>query len=178
MRAAGAGFVNRSRSLAFTFDGRRLTGYSGDTLASALLANGVRTVAYSVNLGRPRGIVAAGSEEPCAIVQIEFPYPEPMLTATTVELYDGLVATSLAGRGRLAPTGDPARYDAVFAHCECLVVGAGPAGIAAATTAAQADGRVLVLDERPPLPGAAPPALPRGVRLLTRTTVLGYYDDN
>src|SRR5690348_2058407 len=119
-----------------------MTGYAGDTLASALLANDVRTVATSVDLGRPRGIVAAGSEEPSAVVQIEFPYAEPMLTATTVELYDGLVATSLAGRGRLAPSGDPARYDAVFAHCECLIVGAGPAGIAAATAAAQAGGRV------------------------------------
>ena len=155
MRHADAGLVDRSRPLTFTFDGRELTGYAGDTLASALLADGARQVATSVDLGRPRGVVAAGSEEPSAIVQIESPYPEPMLTATTVELYDGLVATSLAGRGRLAPTGDPARYDAVWAHCEWLVVGAGPAGVAAATTAAGTGGRVILLDERPPLPGAA-----------------------
>ncbi len=178
MRHADAGLIDRSRPLTFTFDGRELTGYAGDTLASALLAHGARQVATSVDLGRPRGIVAAGSEEPSAIVQIEFPYPEPMLTATTVELHDGLVATALAGRGRLAPAADPARYDAVWAHCEWLVVGAGPAGVAAAATAADTGGRVILLDERPPLPRAAAPVLPRGVRLLTRTTALGYYEDN
>jgi sarcosine oxidase subunit alpha len=173
VRHATAGLVDRSRPLNFTFDGRRLTGFAGDTLASALLANGIHTVATSVNLDRRRGIVAAGSEEPCAIVQIESPYPEPMLTATTVELYDGLVATSLPGRGRLAATGDTARYDSVWAHCECLVVGAGPAGIAAAAEAAQAGGRVILVDERPP-----GPEIPAGVRALTRTTAVGYYEDN
>ncbi|XES00177.1 hypothetical protein HEP87_58635 [Streptomyces sp. S1D4-11] len=66
-------------------------------------------------------------EEPNAVVQIEAPFPEPMLPATTVELYDGLVASSLHGQGRLATEPDPARYDAVHAHCDLLVVGAGPA---------------------------------------------------
>ena len=94
-----------------------------------------------MNLGRPRGIVAAGVEEPSAVVQIESPFPEPMVTATTVELYDGLVAHPLPGQGWLASEPDPARYDAVWAHCEVLVVGAGPAGVAAAVEAASRSGR-------------------------------------
>jgi sarcosine oxidase subunit alpha len=114
--------------------------------------------------------VSAGVEEPSALVQVESPYPEPMLPATTVELTDGLVATSLAGRGRLAPGPDPARHDAVWAHCEVLVVGGGPAGVAAAEAAA-GEGRVILASPRstPDIPGA---------RLLARTTIVGYYDDN
>ncbi|GAA4214886.1 2Fe-2S iron-sulfur cluster-binding protein [Microbispora amethystogenes] len=187
------------RVLRFRFDGRDLEGLAGDTLASALLAGGVRAVATSVRLGRPRGVYAAGCEEPNAVVQIEEPFPEPMLTATTVELYDGLVATGLAGRGRLADRPDPARYDAVHAHCDVLVVGAGPAGIAAARVAARAGARVILADERPEPGGSllgttetvdggpgrawaaaevdALAALPE-TRVLRRTTVIGHYDDN
>ncbi|MEU7938797.1 2Fe-2S iron-sulfur cluster-binding protein [Microbispora bryophytorum] len=187
------------RVLRFRFDGREYEGLEGDTLASALLANGVRAVASSIRLGRPRGVYAAGSEEPNALVQIEEPFPEPMLQATTVELYDGLVATGLPGQGRLADRPDPARYDAVHAHCDVLVVGAGPAGIAAAGVAARAGARVILADERPEPGGsllgtaetldgrpgrewaaeevAALAALPE-VRVLRRTTVLGHYDDN
>ncbi|MFC7648510.1 (2Fe-2S)-binding protein [Streptosporangium lutulentum] len=90
--------THRGEVLRFRFDGRDLEGCRGDTLASALLANGVRTVATSVGLGRPRGVFAAWTEEPSAIVQIEHPFPEPMLQATTVELYDGLVARGLRGK--------------------------------------------------------------------------------
>jgi sarcosine oxidase subunit alpha len=171
VRHPTAGRVDRSRPLSFRFDGVGYSGFAGDTLASALLANDVHHVATSVLFQRPRGIVSAGSEEPTAVVQIEEPFPEPMVTATTIELYDGLVASRIAGRGRLADRPDPARYDAVHAHCEVLVVGAGPAGLAAA---AAADGRVILLDERPWLDGP----VPAGVRVLTRTTAFGYYDDN
>jgi sarcosine oxidase subunit alpha len=80
------GHLDREIPLEFTFDGRSFTGYRGDTLASALLANGVHGVARSIKYGRPRGIMAAGVEEANALVQIEAPFPEPMLTATTVEL--------------------------------------------------------------------------------------------
>ena len=69
-RVDGAGRVDRSRPVSFTFDGVAMTGFAGDTLASALLANDVRVVARSVTRGRPRGTVAAGSEEPCAVVQV------------------------------------------------------------------------------------------------------------
>jgi sarcosine oxidase subunit alpha len=171
-RHPDAGLVDRSVPLRFRFDGREYQGFQGDTLASALLANGVRRVGTSVRLGRPRGIVTAGSEEPTAIVQIEEPFPEPMLTATTVELYDGLVASGLSGRGRLASTPDPARYDGVYAHADVLVVGAGTAGRAAAADAARGGARVILADEHPV------PDAPHGVRLLARTTVVGYYDDN
>ncbi|WP_410568229.1 2Fe-2S iron-sulfur cluster-binding protein [Amycolatopsis sp. cmx-4-61] len=154
--------------LKFTFDGRELTGFLGDTLASALLANGIHQVATSITHGRPRGIMGAGVEDPNALVQIEAPFPEPMLSATTVELYDGLVARGLRGRGRLAAEPDPARYDAKHAHCDVLVIGAGPAGRAAA---AAASGRVFLVDEQPD--GEAP----EGVRFLPRTTAFGVYDD-
>src|SRR3712207_7266218 len=60
---------------------------------------------------------------------IEEPFPEPMLLATTVELYDGLAAHGLPGQGRLADVPDSARYDAVHHHVDVLVVGAGPAGL-------------------------------------------------
>ncbi|MGW3992143.1 2Fe-2S iron-sulfur cluster-binding protein [Amycolatopsis sp. NPDC004772] len=154
--------------LKFTFDGRELTGYLGDTLASALLANGIHHVATSIKYGRPRGIVGAGVEDSNALVQIEKPFPEPMLSATTVELYDGLEARGLRGQGRLATEPDPARYDAKHAHCDVLVIGAGPAGRAAA---AAAEGRVLLVDDQPD--GEAP----EGVRFLSRTTAFGIYDD-
>lgn len=132
-------------------------------------------------------------EEPNAVIQIEAPFPEPMLPATTVELYDGLVATSLPGQGRLATDPDPARYDAVHAHCDLLVVGAGPAGLAAAAAAAKSGARVILADDQPE-PGGS--LLGTGehldwvteaaelldaepeVRVLRRTTVFGYYDDN
>ncbi|MGW5741201.1 2Fe-2S iron-sulfur cluster-binding protein [Amycolatopsis sp. NPDC003861] len=154
--------------LKFTFDGRELTGYLGDTLASALLANGIHHVATSIKYGRPRGIMGAGVEDANALVQIEKPFPEPMLSATTVELYDGLEARGLRGQGRLATEPDPARYDAKHAHCDVLVIGAGPAGRAAA---AAAEGRVLLVDDQPD--GEAP----EGVRFLSRTTAFGIYDD-
>jgi sarcosine oxidase subunit alpha len=185
--------------LRFRFDGQEYEGRRGDSLAAALLANGVRAVARSVGLGRPRGVFAAWTEEPSALVQIEHPFPEPMLPATTVELYDGLVATGLAGKGRLADRPDPARYDAVHAHCDVLVVGAGPAGLAAARAAARSGARVILADDRFTPGGSLPDtaetidgapgtvwaaavvaelaALPE-VRVLSRTSVFGYYDDN
>ena len=189
-RLHSGGHVDRSRPIRFTFDGKAYSAFAGDTLASALLANGVRQVARSVALNRPRGIVSIGSEEPSAVVQLEAPFPEPMLTATTVEIYEGLVATSLAGQGRLADRADPARYDSINAHCEVLVVGGGVAGLAAATEAAQAGGRVIVIDERPMLGGwtadtgahlrAAIEGMTSSsnVRVLTRTTAFAYNDDN
>ncbi|MGW1555839.1 sarcosine oxidase subunit alpha family protein [Streptomyces sp. NPDC002144] len=183
----------QKRTLTFTFDGTEYQGVQGDTLASALLANGVIQAGTSIKLGRPRGIFSAGPEEPNAVVQIEAPFPEPMLPATTVELYDGLVATSLPGQGRLATELDPARYDAVHAHCDLLIVGAGPAGLAAAAAAAGTGARVILADDRPELGGsllgtgelpdwlgetaALLDAAP-DVRVLRRTTVFGYYDDN
>jgi sarcosine oxidase subunit alpha len=90
-----AGRVDRSKPLTFTYDGKTYQGYQGDTLASALLANGVKLVGRSFKYHRPRGIMTAGSEEPNALVQLgEGAYTEPNTRATMVELYDGLSAAS------------------------------------------------------------------------------------
>ncbi|NUK97254.1 (2Fe-2S)-binding protein, partial [Streptomyces lunaelactis] len=192
-RLPTTGRVTRDEPLTFTFDGTTYQGFRGDTLASALLANGIIQAGTSIKLGRSRGIFSAGVEEPNAVVQIEEPFPEPMLPATAVELYDGLVASSLPGQGRLAVEPDPARYDAVHAHCDLLVVGAGPAGLAAAAAAAGSGARVILADDQPELGGsllgtgqlldwagevAEQLAAGPEVRVLRRTTVFGYYDDN
>src|ERR687890_404518 len=145
---AEGGRIDRATTLEFTFDGQPYTGHPGDTLASALLAAGRHQIATSIKLGRPRGIAAAWAEDPGGLVQIEEPFPEPMLLATTVELHDGLAAHGLPGQGRLADVPDSARYDAVHHHVDVLVVGAGPAGLAAALTAARAGARVALVDEQ------------------------------
>ena len=88
--------IDRSRPLRFIFDGRPLTGFTGDTVASALLANNIHLVARSVKLHRPRGILSCGEEEPCAIVECTFPgtNPVPNLKATEVPLCEGLIVKS------------------------------------------------------------------------------------
>ncbi|PTW59832.1 sarcosine oxidase subunit alpha [Breoghania corrubedonensis] len=94
-RNSSGGRIDRARPLTFRFNGKRYQGFSGDTLASALLANGVHLVGRSFKYHRPRGIVTAGAEEPNALVQLETGgYFEPNLRATQVELYDGLTASS------------------------------------------------------------------------------------
>jgi sarcosine oxidase, subunit alpha len=153
-RTAAGGRIDRDTTLEFTFDGQPYTGHPGDTLASALLASGRHQIATSVKLGRPRGISAAWAEDPGGLVQIEEPFPEPMLPAATIELQDGLVARGLPGQGRLADLADSARYDAVHHHVDVLVVGAGPAGLAAALTAARTGARVALVDEQSEAGGA------------------------
>ncbi|WP_370101654.1 2Fe-2S iron-sulfur cluster-binding protein [Streptacidiphilus sp. MAP12-20] len=203
--------MDRSAPLRFTFDGVELTGLRGDTLASALLANGRWGAAASQYRGRPRGIAASGVAEPHALAQVRRPgsaASEPMQLATTVELVDGLQAWSLPGRGRLEPEDVPATpaafttsavFDKMHVHADVLVVGAGPAGLAAALTAGRAGARVVLVDDQPEpggqllsghetvdgLPGpewaarvtAELAALP-DVRVLPRTTLLGYHDQN
>ena len=190
------GAIDRSRTLAFRFDGRALTGHPGDTLASALLANGVRLVGRSFKYHRPRGVFSAGSEEPNALVELRSgAHREPNTRATTAELFDGLEAFSQnhrgslrrdllavndliapflsagfyyktfmwpksfwervyepairasAGLGRLSGEADPDSYDKGFLHCDLLVVGAGPAGLAAALAAGRGGARVILADE-------------------------------
>src|SRR6185437_4590843 len=95
-RTSAGGRIDRSSPLHFSFDGRRFTGYAGDTLASALLANGLHLVGRSFKYHRPRGILSAGSDEPNALVDIDRGYGRstPNLRMTQVELYDGLTARS------------------------------------------------------------------------------------
>jgi sarcosine oxidase subunit alpha len=196
-RVDGYGRIDRGRTLSFTFDGRTYTGHPGDTLASALLANGVHQVGSSVKFGRPRGIGAAWTEDPTGLVRIERPFPEPMVQAATVELVDGLVARGIAGQGRLADTPDQARHDRKHTHTDTLVVGAGPAGLLAARGAARAGENVVLVDDRA-TPGGSLTGTERidgrpalefvadviaelaanpEVTHLQRTTAFGQYDD-
>jgi sarcosine oxidase subunit alpha len=242
-RTQSGGRIDRAAPLRFSFDGRWMTGFAGDTLASALLANGVHLVGRSFKYHRPRGVLAAGSEEPNALVQIGTgARGVPNLRATQVELFDGLVAESqnrfpslerdigalnelaaplfsagfyyktfmwpawgwkrlyeplirrAAGLGRAPDAPDPDAYAQRYAHCDVLVVGAGPAGLAAALAAARADARVILCDEQAAFGGsllddggeacdwleatlAALAQAPR-VTLLKRTTAFGVFAQN
>jgi sarcosine oxidase subunit alpha len=245
-RLSSGGLVDRDVPLGFTFDGRPLTGLGGDTLASALVANGIRLVGRSFKYHRPRGIVSAGPEEPTALVEKgRGAYREPNTRATAIELYPGLDASSqnrwpslrfdvqalgqlaapllgagfyyktfmwpaalweklyepairrAAGLGRLSGAPDPDSYDKAYAFCDLLVIGAGPAGLAAALTAGRAGARVILLEqdfalggrllsedvEIDGMPGPvwvreaeAELATLANVRILTRTAAFGLYD--
>ncbi len=176
--STGGTHIDRSMAVGFEFDGRALTGFAGDTIASALLANGIDVVGRSIYHDRPRGIVSAGPEEPNALVQVRWPdgASEPMLPATTVMLQEGLVVSSLAGRGRLEPGADgvdggddSGRFDSRHSHCEVLVIGAGESGRKAAAIAqvSNPEDRVLLID-------ADPAATGDSVR--SGMTALGIYD--
>jgi heterotetrameric sarcosine oxidase alpha subunit len=105
-RLAG-GQIDTATPLNFKFDGKSYIGHQGDTLASALLANGVRLMGRSFKYHRPRGVLSAGSEEPNALVQLRSgARQEPNTRATTTELFDGLVAKSQNRLGSL-------RFDAM-----------------------------------------------------------------
>jgi sarcosine oxidase, subunit alpha len=95
-RAASGGLIDRTQPLRFSFDGRALSGYAGDTLASALLANGIHLVGRSFKYHRPRGIVSAGADEPNALITVRRDRARvtPNLRATQIELYEGLEAIS------------------------------------------------------------------------------------
>ena len=94
-RLASGGSIDRTRTLQFFFDGHTYSGHPGDTLASALLANGVTLTGRSFKYHRPRGILSAGSEEPNALVELRTGAKREANTkATTTEIYDGLEAAS------------------------------------------------------------------------------------
>ena len=95
-RLSSGGEINRTERISFKFNGRTFFGYKGDTLASALLANGIHLVGRSFKYHRPRGFLGSGSEEPNAIVQIikDKARTEPNIRATEIEIFEGFEAKS------------------------------------------------------------------------------------
>ena len=98
----GGTWIDRSKPLRFTFDGAEYEGLEGDTVASALLANDIVDGFRSPILGRPRGVMTDGTEEPNAFVAVLGPWVDLIAPATTVPLVDGLVAQARAGVADLA----------------------------------------------------------------------------
>ncbi len=245
-RLSAGGMIDRDRGIAFTFDGRTYEGYPGDTLASALLAQGVHLMGRSFKYHRPRGVMAAGVEEPNALVGVgtggRF---EPNTRATDLFIYEGLKAVSqnrwpslgfdigaansliarfipagfyyktfigppwlwkiyehvirqAAGLGAAPNAAEADAFEHRAAFCDVLVVGSGPAGLAAALAASEAGARVILAEQDIRLGGALlrdPATLDGlsaldwiaeaearlktlGARILTRTTAMGYYDHN
>ncbi|MGY8871467.1 MAG: sarcosine oxidase subunit alpha [Pseudomonadales bacterium] len=248
-RLQSGGRIDRSKPLTFTYNGKQYKGFQGDTLASAMLANGVNVVSRSFKYSRPRGIVAAGAEEPNAILQLGATEATqvPNVRATQQELFNGLVSQSTngwpnvdtdvmsvlgkvggkmmppgfyyktfmfpeslwntyeslirkaAGMGRSPLENDPDFYDHINQHCDVLIVGAGPAGLAAALTAARSGARVILADEQSEFGGSLLSTTEKldgkpasewvsavteelrsydDVMLLPRSTVNGYHDHN
>lgn len=246
-RLPEGGRIDRSSMLRLTFDGRSLEAFAGDTLASALLAADQAIVARGFKYHRPRGIVAAGVEEPNALVQLRSgARTEPNTRATTLEVYSGLTATGqnawpslkfdlqsvnrhlspffgagfyyktfmgpfkgtgfwmacekvirkAAGMGKGDHSPDPDSYQMSNAFCDLLVVGAGPAGLAAALAAGEKGDRVILVEQDYELGGSLLSNPVGGesdnwlaeirtrlialenVKILTRTTAFGAYDSD
>ena len=250
-RIPGKGRIDHSTPVRFTFDGRTVEGLKGDTVASALLANGIHLMGRSFKYHRPRGVVSAGSEEPNALLGTTRGGPErfePNTRATIQEVYEGLTTESqnrwpslgfdmgaindrlymlfsagfyyktfmwprsfwdkvyepfirrAAGLGKAPTAPDADHYASRYLHCDVLIVGSGPAGLAAALSAGRAGADVVIVDEHAELGGtllsephlhidgqnswdwlsatcAELASLPN-VRMMTRTTAIGYYHQN
>ena len=245
VRLPSGGAVNRGEPRVFTFDGKPYIGFAGDSIASALLANGVTVVGRSFKYHRVRGIWGAWTEEPNAIVDVARDgLTTPNLRATVDplendigvrsvnasptaaadraalidrlapflpagfyyktflwprwETYEGAIR-ALAGLGRIDPNNRPPAVSRQFnARCDLLVVGAGPAGLAAANAAARAGRTVFLLDDHAEIGGqlvhrggtieggdwrewangVARAVESAGGRVMTRTTAHGVYDGN
>lgn len=175
----GGKHIDRSRPIAFRFDGEEYPAFEGDTVASAILANGIEAPFRSPVLGRPRGLFSAGAEEPNAFVEISSPWFDPIVAATMVDLVDGMVVQSRPGVGRLragVPRGR--RVEHRHAHVELLVVGGGHDGFYPAQEAVARGDRVLLVEQRRTISeGAGGDFRAEDVTYLTRATALGLYDD-
>jgi sarcosine oxidase subunit alpha len=170
--AVGGRWIDRAAPLTFTFDGREIGAFAGDTVASALLADGTVAGFRSPLQARPRGVMTAGVEEPNAFVEIGAPWFETIVPATTVPAVDGMRTVSRAGVGVLPREAVRARpATTAHRHVDTLVIGAGTSGRAAAEAAAP-PGRVLLVDEHHVVDDA-----PDGVTTLPATTAAGIYDD-
>jgi sarcosine oxidase subunit alpha len=102
MRIAGRGLIDRNKPVSFTFDGKSYAGFKGDTVASALLASGVRVVGRSFKYHRPRGVLTAGAEEPNALIEVHGATNQtPNVRATVQEIFDGLNTRSQNRMGSL-----------------------------------------------------------------------------
>ncbi len=175
----GGRLIDRTKPISFVFDGTEYEGFAGDTVASALLANGVVGGFRSPILGRPRGVMTAGPEEPNALVRVDAPWTEVIAPATMVELVEGLEVESSAGVGRLASEAVAQPHvEHRYAHVETLVIGKGDDGRWEADAAAKRGDRVWLVEEGPTLPDIWRELRPRGdVTVMTRTSALGIYDD-
>ncbi len=246
MRVDGRGQIDRASPVKFEWNGNTVSGFKGDTVASALLANDIKLMGRSFKYHRPRGPLTAGSEEPNALVQVGTGDAMiPNVRATVQEIHDRLQVSSqnhigeldrdlmsindlfwpflsagfyyktfmwprkfweglyepmirrAAGLGRMTKGANPEMSERGFAHCDLLVIGAGPAGLMAALTAADAGADVILIDENTALggrllsdteevdgkPGHVWAAEMQdnlagrdNVRIMTRTTVTGAYD--
>ena len=95
MRVEGRGLIDRTRPVRFRFNGQDVAGFAGDTIASALLAKGVRLMGRSFKYHRPRGVMTAGAEDPNTLMQVgRGDAMIPNTRATVQEIFDGLVAHS------------------------------------------------------------------------------------
>lgn len=248
-RVANKGRVDTGKPVSFTFDGKHFVGGKGDTVASALLANGVHLMGRSFKYHRPRGPVTAGSEEPNALIGTRRGAGrfEPNTRATVQEIWDGIETNSqnkypslkydigavndaaymlfsagfyyktfmwpksfwhkvyepfiraAAGLGVSPTEEDPDHYASRNMHCDVLIVGAGPTGLAAARSAAVDGLNVVLVDENSEIGGtllSEPQAhindtpswdwlaselkalKSLGVKVMTRTTAIGYYHQN
>ena len=244
-RLTSGGRIDRSKPLSFTFNGKKLQGYRGDTIASALLANGISTVNRSFKYHRPRGIMSAGVEETNALLTASDGNGDVPVVRTTVRAliddhqikspsgfpsvnfdlgraldfthrlwpagfynkvfkwpnwhwYEGVVRR-MAGLGNLPGGEDGNRYFHHNLHCDVFIVGAGPAGLAAALSSVNSGARVLLVEQDHELGGSllANSALINtvdsdlwisrtssaledavNVTVMTSSTVSGYYDHN
>ena len=176
---SGGSGVDLTKPISFTFDGDEVAAFAGDTIASAILANGIEAPFRSPILGRPRGVFSAGADEPNAFVEISEPWFEPIVAATMVDVVDGMVVGNRPGVGRLradAPRGRPVEHR--NAHVELLVVGSGHDGFYPASDAAARGERVMLVEQHQTIEqGAGGNFRAEGVTYLTRATALGLYDD-